>query len=49
MDGGVIVYIIKDICENGTLDPGCINHNGGDDQYDQDTGAGVNCGGSVTN
>lgn len=41
--------IIKDIKADvwGTL--GCVNHDGGDDQYNEDDGSGINCGGSVTN
>lgn len=41
--------IIKDVKADvwGTL--GCVNHDGGDDQYNENDGSGINCGGSVTN
>lgn len=41
------MVIITDVNDDKEM-LGCINHDGGDTQYDDDDGSGINCGGSVT-
>jgi hypothetical protein len=41
------MVIVKDVDDEKNI-IGCLNHDGGDDQYDDDDGTGINCGGSVT-